>query len=188
MTKSKNCLLCEKRLSKPKYLNCFICKLSAQTKCLGVAENAEYEYICKDCLGNELPFYHLKEKELSLALFELAHDSSAHWDIETLSSLKFNPFNSCDDYGTFNASFNNNFCDPDDKVFTGVEKMIDKCKYYVEDYFVSLTKSSHVEFSLLHLNIRSLRKNFDSFRIYLNLLVHLFHRCSSFVLNMVKRE
>ena len=133
-----NCQTCHKRLSKSKYINFCLCKLSCHSKCLRVADNtsADGNHICKDCLGNELPFYHLEEKKLLLALCELSHLPSFHWDTQTLSSLKFNPFDSSNDYASFNASCNDSFCDTDDKAFTGVEEMI-KCKYCVEDGFIS---------------------------------------------------
>ena len=47
--------------------------------------------------------------------------------------------------------------------------MVKKCKYYVEDSFSSLVDKP-VQFSLIHLNIRSLRKNFEALTSYISSL------------------
>ena len=62
-----------------------------------------------------------------------------------------------------------NFCDPDKNIFRGIDQMVKKCKYYVEDSFSSLA-DKQVQFSLIHLNIRSLRKNFEALTSYISSL------------------
>ena len=50
---------------------------------------------------------------------------------------------------------------------------INKCKYYTEQSFQGLT-GKNVVFSLIHFNIRSLRKHFDDLYCYLESLDHVF--------------
>ena len=48
--------------------------------------------------------------------------------------------------------------------------MIHRCKYYVEDSFKSPTSNRPIKFSLIHFNIRSLRKHFNDIICYLTAL------------------
>ena len=48
--------------------------------------------------------------------------------------------------------------------------VIDKCVYYVEDDFTSLFNERDVEFSLIHFNILSIRKKFETLQTYLSAL------------------
>ena len=45
--------------------------------------------------------------------------------------------------------------------------MVNKCKYYAEDSFIGLADEP-IQFSLIHLNIRSLRKNFGVLTSYIS--------------------
>ena len=99
----------------------------------------------------------LNDNDFHSVIFELKHGRSSHWNLENINSLSFNPFK-VDNCLKSKANFVDNFCDPDEQLFTKVDSMTEKCKYFVEDSFSSLTNKP-IQFSMIHFNIRSLRKH-----------------------------
>ena len=158
--KEKNCPLFKKRTTpKANCFKCILCGSSTHAKCASSDQSVSLadKYYCFECLGNTLPFSHLSDNDFHLALFEHSHNYSPNWSIDRLNSLKFNPFDGSDEPSPSKACFNDNFCNPDDRIFRGVQEMIDKCGYYVENNFTSLFNERDVEFLLIHFNIRSIR-------------------------------
>ena len=103
-----------------------------------------------------LPFNHLDNSSFSLALYEL-QNGPVHFNSERFSSLYYNPIltnlntsltqsDSLDPYIHFNA------------------REI-PCDYFIENQFNEMLKHeqySDADFSLLHLNIRSLQRNINN--------------------------
>ena len=85
--------------------------------------------------------------------------------IDNFENLSFNPFSNQE-----NILLNNDF-DPDKHLFDENAFLSLNAEYYtVEDIKNKLNSSfdnSDNSFSVIHLNIRSMRKNFESFRLFL---------------------
>ena len=111
----------------------------------------------------------LEDNEFQTAIFELRHDSSYFWNLVKLNNLAFHPFKN-DTVLRSKVNFVDNFCDPNEYAFAKIDKMTHRCKYYVKDSFKSLTSNRPFEFSLIHFNIRSLRKHFNDIICYLTAL------------------
>ena len=84
-------------------------------------------------------------------------------------NLAFHPFK-IDTVLKSKANFVDNFCDPNEYAFAKIDKITHRCKCYVEDSFKSLTSNRPIEFSLIHFNVRSLRKHFNDIICYLTAL------------------
>lgn len=109
------------------------------------------------------PFHTSDDNEFYTAISELQNDYTSFCNLEKLDALCFHPFR--DEYKS-KANFVDNFCDPDERVFKDIEQMPHDCKYFIEESFQKITKN--VEFSLIHFNIRSLRKNFSDLQCTLS--------------------
>ena len=178
--KANVCTVCSKRinLKSKTIINCSVCSHRTHLKCLQSKQNTPLDvidlvsYICSFCIGDALPFAHLNEQDFLSSLFELQNGSSPYFNFERLNNLSFHPFRD-DNSSKSKANFIDNFCDPDERIFSNIDHMTDKCSYFTEEGFQTLT-SSNVEFSLIHLNIRSLRKHFQDLTCYLESLNHQF--------------
>ena len=107
-----------------------------------------------------LPFSHLDDNEFALALYEF-HNGPVHYDHDRLVDLAFNPLiSTIDQHLTCSDDL-----DPDLHFNTN-----SRCDYFNEDKLnniLSKDGQSDSNFSLLHLNVRSLRNKVD----YLTLLL-----------------
>ena len=104
---------------------------------------------------SEFPFNHLDDVSYNLALYELAH-----------GPVRFNnPISNC------NTVISSDI-DPDSNFLI----LTSKCSYYNEPELNDLigNKKDAINFSLLHLNARSLLKNFDKFTQLLDSSQHEF--------------
>ena len=107
-------------------------------------------------LSEELPFTHLDDSRFYLALYEL-QNGSVHFDPDRFSSLHYNPI-----FCNSNVSLTqSDSLDPDINLNTGKTP----CDYFTENQFNEMLLNenySGADFSLLHLNIRSLPRNLNS--------------------------
>ena len=107
-------------------------------------------------LSEELPFTHLDDSSFYLALYEL-QNGSVHFDPDRFSSLHYNPI-----FCNSNVSLTqSDSLDPDINLNTGKTP----CDYFTENQFNDMLLNenySGADFSLLHLNIRSLSRNLNS--------------------------
>ena len=62
-----------------------------------------------------------------------------------------------------------NSCDPDVNFFSLKTQNLDMPYILPEEFQKFVGSSSHDSFSILHLNIRSIKKNFDNFKFFLQL-------------------
>ena len=90
-----------------------------------------------------------------------------------LKNLTFNPFsrnNNGKTYLTLNPDL-----DPDQNYNNQIITQVESCDYHDEDTFKCMTKDSKGdEFSVLHLNTRSILNKFDNLKAYLNSLEYEF--------------
>lgn len=116
--------------------------------------------VCNKCLLINLPFFETSDEEFaSINTFQI----SANYN--KFNHLLFNPFQS-------NYNPIDNVIDPDSNYFEKQSDILNKCTYFLEDDFNNkLAKDYNSNnFSLFHLNVRSLNKHFDAFETYINLL------------------
>ena len=123
-----------------------------------------------------LPFFHLDDDDFQLALLEFSTFGSINYNPDRLSSLKFNPLLS--DPDQFKSLGLGSDLDPDSNFYS---KVIDQCEYYTESLFSDkLTESQFTsnnnenDFSLLHLNIRSISNKICRFINFLGSINHTF--------------
>ena len=123
-----------------------------------------------------LPFAHLDDDELRLALFEMSNGGSIRFDPDKLASLKFNPL-LCESFKNFSLCKDN---DPDANFYLNSSN----CVYYTEDSFnnmlaeeknrLNVNQNDQNSFSrnlsFLHLNIRSIKNKIDNFSNFLERL------------------
>ncbi|XP_068757218.1 uncharacterized protein [Montipora capricornis] len=103
-----------------------------------------------------LPFNHLDDSSFSLALYEL-QNGPVHFNSERFSSLYYNPI-----LTNLNASLTQTDSLDPDIHFNARET---PCDYFIENQFNEMLKReqySDADFSLLHLNIRSLQRNINN--------------------------
>ena len=111
-----------------------------------------------------LPFNALDDYSFNLAIYELQH-GPVRYDPERLSSLNYDPL-----FSSHNLSLTrSDDIDPDVNFCTDDVH----CDYYIEDKFNEMLRNDNLcdeDFSLLHLNIRSLQRNLNSLSILLTCL------------------
>ena len=111
-----------------------------------------------------LPFNALDDYSVNLAIYELQY-GPVHYDPERLSSLNYDPL-----FSSHNLSLTrSDDIDPDVNFCTDDVH----CDYYIEDKFNEMLRNDNLcdeDFSLLHLNIRSLQRNLNSLSILLTCL------------------
>ena len=116
----------------------------------------------------DLPFNQLDDDSFELALYEMTN-GNVNLDADRLACLKFNPL-SLDNYKNLSLSQN---IDPDSNFYSD----ICSCDYYTEGGLSKIIQDKFAyseDLSFLHLNIRSLGRNFDNLTNLLSLINHKF--------------
>ena len=111
-----------------------------------------------------LPFNHLDDYSFDLAIYEL-QNGPVHYDLDRLSSLSFDPVFT----NHSPALTRSDTLDPD--IHFNLDNVA--CDYFIEDSFNQMLRNenySDADFSLFHLNIRSLQRNFNNLINLLSLL------------------
>ena len=114
----------------------------------------------------DLPLYNLNDSEFQLALSEFTNNF--HYDLHLLNELSCNPFS------LNNMVTDSGDLDPDHHFYNSNTNQA--CYYLLVDDF-SLKYHEYKDnnhFSLIHINARSLSKNFEEISNYLSLLNHEF--------------
>ena len=138
-------------------LECSACHSHYHTRCVYTNVNASVNWFCFKCTGELFPFNHyVDDDEFKFALF--CFDNTYNYN--KLLSLKFNPFTFEDDMtnmtNEYDMSVNPN----------------NKCSYIFDHDMI--TSSNKNGFSILHLNSRSLNKNFDGIHTFLSSIDYTF--------------
>lgn len=126
----KFCLSCSKRAyANIVVIHCSHCSRLIHLKCLKKLKSTieineinsfSKDYLCHNCIVDALPFLHLNDVEFHTALFELQNGYSPFCNSERLNALPFHPFRD-DSLRKSKANFIDNFCDPDERVFTKID-------------------------------------------------------------------
>ena len=143
------CLYCEKiTWSRQKVIYCSICKSVTHAKCLSNTSRVSASFLrsrsifhCKTCIANSLPFQSVSNNDILSIFGNTIHDL-------------VNIFNSLDDQILpYEIEIENN---------------IDDCKYIYKHELKSTSfGNSNEELCMIHVNIRSIYKNFDKLLILL---------------------
>ena len=138
------CFYCSKRTyANSAVLQCSHCCRFSHLKCikkLAITNetNCFAKFLCHKCIIDSLPFLHLNDDDFHSLLFELQYGPCS-FPLERLNSLSFHPFRD-DNTLKSKASFLDNFCNPDERVFKGTDAMSNKCKYFTEDVTRAVTR------------------------------------------------
>ena len=169
------CSLCQRRILSHAYrIQCCVCYGVYHSKCITLCpteqqhlkDNARTWY-CMCCNETVLPYNHIDDQSEFLA-------AVTNVDVRMLciSDKIFQPFELNDseiDSQLYDI-------DPDVNYFNEINfHTTNRCKYYLEDTFCSeISLNENVDsgnsFSVIHLNIRIIKKNLDNFLLYLDSL------------------
>ena len=111
-------------------------------------------------LQSSLPFNHLEDISFNLAIYELSH-GPINYDSDRLDTLLFNPIERPELCNPLSS-----YLDPDSNFATRPPPR----KYFVEEELNNEmdTVNNTANFSIMHLNARSLLGNFDKVNLLLN--------------------
>ena len=105
-----------------------------------------------------------------MTLFELEH-GQIRFSQDRLAALSFNPLQ----FKSKNHLTLNRGIDPDDNF----QQLNSSCEYYIEDQFKEMlrkkSRTANSKLSVLHLNIRSINKNFSELTDLLQTVDYQFH-------------
>jgi hypothetical protein len=161
------CITCNKRfLSHEITATCSLCKHKIHIKCLPNYDKDDIAYInngtsnwsCPNCLKSIFPFYQIEDNVSLSRAFQ--NNSINDYDIETLQNMVYDPLESNvgDGVGVLED------IDPDENFLNEIRgKVIQNCNYYFSDTDIVdiQNKIDLIELSILHMNIRSIPKNFN---------------------------
>ena len=117
---------------------------------------------CEKCLNESIPFHSLSEIEFE-PIIGNSNINLSQKDLDRLEKMKFNPFRSLNDTTHKNDNFDNSVNLDDIKY-----------NYYLPNEIKELLIKNQLKnnFSLLHLNIRSMSNKYDPFKHLLKSLNH----------------
>ena len=157
---NSHCNKCNKKIISNANINCDLCGLSYHKKCFTQYPRLKkYVYInnCFHCCSSIFPFSGLYGSEFHEALFEFQY---TQYDLVSYSSLS-QTFKENDNlYSCRESSDILKDIDPDQCSMDNWDTKT--CKYYFPSQLTSMNVN---QFSIFHLNIRSLRKNFEKLKI-----------------------
>jgi hypothetical protein len=113
--------------------------------------------VCQECLANALPFQTLDDLDYQ---FTVNGNIVSEEDMDKLRNLKFNPFDASSNIA---LSENNANIDNSSKI---------NCEYYLPNDFKQQINQENLSnnFSIIHLNVRSIVNKFESFKQLINSL------------------
>ena len=168
------CSTCMKRiLSHAAQLKCIKCNDYFHILCLPNVCKNDYNHIdkstwyCPECINGVFPFNHISDEFEFIEELSQFKINTPRLSISDLNRLVFNPLEIIDD--------EKNSClfdsDPDLQYFNQLSNNALNCDYFFEDNFNKRCQALKVDddnFSICHLNTRSIPKNFDNLRDYLS--------------------
>jgi hypothetical protein len=171
------CTLCQKRIRQHEItIQCSTCYFFTHCNCLPTystddilnAKNPQSHWSCTSCLSDLFPFFSLETADE----FNNPTNVPPYFNINNLENMLFDPFELNDDDANVLDDI-----DPDTNFYNLHENSISNiCKYYYPETLGSLVKDwTHPKnLSLMHLNIRSLSKNFSGLNVLLKTINHHF--------------
>ena len=166
------CTSCKKRILRHEYhVNCCLCKLNCHKKCLPLFNETDFEYAknvnnswsCKNCNENIFPFNHIEEDVEFLRT--ICDDYLIDMNDRLFHPFEFDNVENDDplvdidpDYNFYNIYSNSTL--KDSYYYT-----CETFKNYIADYDVT-----NDNFSLYHMNIRSMCRNLKCLNTYMSTL------------------
>ena len=173
------CVVCKRKiLQYCKYMRCAACKSSLHLKCIPklTKEDSLYtnrnnnDWICTVCIEDALPFNHLVDENDFFSCFSTDKLPGQNISLRDLNnSVSFMPFELSDD----KLSDKLHDIDPDTHFYRSLPNILSCSKYYDEVTFVdkcSQLKITENNFSLFHVNARSIPKHHNDLKAYLSCL------------------
>lgn len=180
-----DCSMCSRKVTGKLTISCSTCNHWVHRKCIGHFDsNADYrkflnsysnkDWDCPKCLSEMLPFIMLSDKEFAAEVLEFS-SSPTYINKEDFTNL-YNTLNDTDFLRKCNDTFLDkendhtylNNIDPDVNYLSK-----DTCNYIIDTENIALSSSK--DFTLMTFNIRSIRKNFNSFTYLLSRLKDKLH-------------
>ena len=164
--KDNNCKSCRRKLISKSKICCDICGYHYHKKCFyetppNTNSKNKYELICMQCLNNNLPFSALYGNKFHEALLEFQVDKI---NIETLYKISEEFRDYMYKYSCRESSDILKDLDPDSNSDTTNTA---RCEYIFPSDFQKFNSVIH-NFSIIHLNIRSIRSNYNRFKLFLS--------------------
>ena len=175
-----NCPTCNKKvMNHSMSIKCNVCMSKYHIKCITLENehityllNNQNEWYCSNCLKDCMPFSSIEDNfEFQATINQL--NKNDEYNYCNQSDRIFHPFEQDDQDDELYLSD----CDPDKNYFNILSHKISSCNYYLESSFNEKIKDSNQNpkmFSLLHINIRSLKSNLHQLTSYLEVLKHIF--------------
>lgn len=169
MDHNSKCFKCQINMNLD--ISCSICKASFHFRCTSISKNDPNiwsSWFCEVC-SSMFPFNTVDDNQMLKF-----SKNNANYEIVCNDTMVFNPFD-LNRYDHLEDVHNLEF-DPDMNFFSDNDNP-QHCKYYNEEQFNSLIDSQSKDctlFSVFHLNIRSLPKNYDQLVNLLSTLNHTF--------------
>jgi len=123
-------------------------------------------------LNDFLPFSHLNNNEFQTYIYQQSEIDLNDNEIERFRNLSFNPF-SQSSHGKTCLTLNPDL-DPDQTYYNQIMTHIKGCDDHEDTFHCMTMDSKDNEFSILHLNIRSILNKFDDLKVYSNSLEYKF--------------
>ena len=164
------CNKCAKKLIMKSKLLCQLCGLLFHKKCFSYtprSRNSLYIDICQNCTMNIFPFSTLHGTKFHEALLEFQYQPQ---DMNKLLSISENFRNTMVEYNYRESSDMLKDIDPDVNNINITNS--DNCKYYFPSEVFNNSQPN--QFSIFHLNIRSIRNNFEKLKLLLTMTRYSF--------------
>ena len=176
------CKRCDGRLlSHTRKLHCSVCSMYIHYRCVPELMLNDFnmlkhdnEWICHYCSSNLLPFNHFDQKtDFINSVSELWNTIDINFSVQELDNLCFNPFelnDSSEALPLYDIDFDVNY-------FNEFSSQLTNSNSYIEDTFQRYLRKNKIDskqFSLMHLNIRSIPRHFSEFTNYIDTLDHSF--------------
>ena len=153
-------------------IECDICKTWIHIKCNKFdkidykfyQDNPDQPFFCIKCCAENIAFSTLNDNQFEICVkkgLNFLLDEDAGFKHSASDQQLFNKLN----YAINNNAFGQTEEDNDDTNEASID-----CKYYSSNEFVSAKFDSSKSFSILHLNIHSIEKHIDEFRVVLAML------------------
>ena len=180
-----DCSICNRRVLQHCHkLKCSLCQNSCHLRCLPLiavtdplyTDRETNKWMCITCSSENFPFNHILDNNYFLETLSENWLNTQHAiSYSKLEQYIFNPFQWNDE----NPNLPNFDTDPDIQFFNEMTCLTSntRCNYYLEDSFNQMVDnkvSSGQCFSVAHINIRSIPKNFQDWNIYLSTLQYEF--------------
>ena len=164
-----NCNKCSKKLIVKSKLLCQFCGLLFHKKCFSDTPRSIgsiYIDICQNCAKNIFPFSTLHGITYHEALLEFQYQGQ---DMKKLLSLSENFRNTLLEYNCRESSDILKDIDPDVNNLNLTNS--DSCKYYFPS---EVCNAQPNQFSIFHINIRSIRNNIEKLKLFLTMIKYSF--------------